>query len=73
MENQKSVLAKSKIYWVYDKDLSDRYDSSHAILKELIESERIDIVQFRAKEFNYSEYCTWVENLLKLVDILYVF
>lgn len=61
-------LQNSNIYWVYDKNLSDQYDPSLKILNKLISSGGIDIIQFRAKDLEYSSYCTWVEKLKAKVD-----
>ncbi|MCM8536921.1 MAG: thiamine phosphate synthase [Lentisphaeraceae bacterium] len=61
-------LLNSHIYWVYDKSLSDHYDPSLEILNKLVASEGIDIIQFRAKDLDYSSYCSWVERVKNKVD-----
>ncbi|MCM8532435.1 MAG: thiamine phosphate synthase [Lentisphaeraceae bacterium] len=61
-------LLNSHIYWVYDKSLSDQYDPSLEVLNKLITSGGVDVIQFRAKNLNYSSYCSWVERLKQKVD-----
>ncbi|MCH2205840.1 MAG: thiamine phosphate synthase [Lentisphaerales bacterium] len=68
MKSFKNKLLHSKIYWVYDKDLADKYDPDLSLLKLHIESGLIDIIQFRAKKLSSPNYAVWVSSLLDKVD-----
>lgn len=61
------TLNEAKIYWVYDYQLSQKLDAKNCIFRELMESNYIDIVQFRAKNISLSQYLRWSESLLKVL------
>ena len=55
------------LYWVYDFDLCQKLDADYSILKMLLASDLIDIIQFRAKTLGEVDYALWVKELLPLV------
>jgi thiamine-phosphate pyrophosphorylase len=62
---KKIHLNNCHLYWVYDFDLAQKLDPHFAIFKSIMESDLVDIVQFRAKNLTLLAYQAWCEELLK--------
>ena len=69
MNNLKYRLQKSKIYWVYDKDLADKYDPKAELFQKHLVSGYIDLLQFRAKNIDMESYMKWVDSLKSKIDL----
>lgn len=64
----KQRVQQAVLYWVYDFDLCQKLDGNYEILKSLLNSGLIDIIQFRAKNLDEAAYEKWVAEVLPLVN-----
>ena len=69
MDILKDRLQRAKIYWVYDKNLADKYDPDAELFQKHLKSGLIDIIQFRAKQLDLDSYVKWVDHLTSKCDL----